>query len=603
MIYKKSKHYKGESNDLTLYPSITDRNAWDGLEDQLKKTLIGQGDAHLGFDYPYLSATMYMRFFEDGNRHDYEETSRSKRNALNALVLAECVDDKGRYLKDIINGIYAICDEIAWYYPAHNSYARGIIDPMLPDYERPVLALFSCQTGGILAMVDYLLGDRLDAVSPMIRKRIRSELKRRIIDPYLSELFWWMGGVDGHANNWTVWCTQNILLTAFLVDWPADIREQVLLKASNSVDYFLDEYGVDGCCDEGANYYRKAGLCLFNCIEIMNHVTNGLFDSVYKDEKVYNIANYIVNVHVDDKYYINFADCAAVPGPCGVREFLFGKRTGNENLMAFAARDYLGDSPVFEEENELFALVQEVFAHNEIQAFGIREVVPTEDFFFESVGIWISKDDRYCLAVKAGNNDDSHNHNDTGSYTVYKDGQPLLVDVGVGEYTAKTFSDRRYEIWTMQSDYHNLPTVNGQMQLPGERYSAQNVITGNEGDMASIEMDISEAYPIEADLVSYVRHVELVKGSHITIMDRAEFGMNYQKNELVTNLMLNDKPQIEGRRLILGNTAVIELDGDISVIEVETLPIEDRRLEKSWDHDLYRVRVHWSGTELLTKIQ
>ncbi|MBP0575285.1 heparinase II/III family protein, partial [Mycobacterium tuberculosis] len=83
---------------------------------------------------------------------------------------------------------------------------------------------------------------------------------------------------------------------------------------------------------------------------------------------------------------------------------------------------------------------------------------------FPSVGVLVARDDRFALAVKAGDNGDSHNHNDTGSITLYKDGRPVLIDVGVESYTQKTFSPRRYEIWTMQSAYHNLPTFAGVMQ-------------------------------------------------------------------------------------------------------------------------------------------
>jgi hypothetical protein len=45
------------------------------------------------------------------------------------------------------------------------------------------------------------------------------------------------------------------------------------------------------------------------------------------------------------------------------------------------------------------------------------------------------------MAIKGGNNGESHNHNDVGSFIIYTDGEPLFIDPGVGEYTAKTFSN------------------------------------------------------------------------------------------------------------------------------------------------------------------
>jgi hypothetical protein len=80
---------------------------------------------------------------------------------------------------------------------------------------------------------------------------------------------------------------------------------------------------------------------------------------------------------------------------------------------------------------------------------------------------------RVLRGRQGGHNDESHN--DIGNYVVYYDGQPLLIDVGRGTYTSKTFSNRRYEIWYNRSDYHNVPTVNGVTQAPGHAFKATGV--------------------------------------------------------------------------------------------------------------------------------
>ena len=95
------------------------------------------------------------------------------------------------------------------------------------------------------------------------------------------------------------------------------------------------------------------------------------------------------------------------------------------------------------------------------------------------------------LGAKFGSNGDSHNHNDTGSITVYKDGRTFLIDIGVESYTKKTFSPQRYEIWTMQSAWHNLPTFDGVQQLPGAEYAAREVCTAEN----SITGELAGAYP------------------------------------------------------------------------------------------------------------
>lgn len=104
-----------------------------------------------------------------------------------------------------------------------------------------------------MATTLYLLEPSLEKMGAPVAKRIRYELKRRVYTPYLTERFEWMGNGKDRLNNWTPWCTQNVLLSAFLVSGCEDRRKEILEKACRSVDYFLDEYGDDGCCDEGRN--------------------------------------------------------------------------------------------------------------------------------------------------------------------------------------------------------------------------------------------------------------------------------------------------------------------------------------------------------------
>ena len=86
-----------------------------------------------------------------------------------------------------------------------------------------------------------------------------------------------------------------------------------------------------------------------------------------------------------------------------------------------------------------------------------------KDVWLPDLQVMVARDEEgstkgFYVAAKGGHNDESHNHNDIGNYVVYYDGQPLLIDVGRGTYTRKTFSDRRYEIWYNCSDYHNTPS-------------------------------------------------------------------------------------------------------------------------------------------------
>ncbi len=629
MFYELAREFGLPLKDYDFYSCMAN-GTWDDLNDTLKNKLIKNGEQYLNFEYPPIPATLFMSFVRTGNRVNYENVYFARRIALNSLVLAECAEKKGRFTDDIINGIFALCEESAWQLPPHNSYIRDTPSLLLADSAAPVLDLFACETGAQLAMIRYLLKDSFDKISPVINKRIGYELEFRIITPYLKQHFWWMGKENEPMNNWTIWCTQNILITVFTGSQPDSVKSEVFFKASRSIDYFLKEYGEDGCCDEGAQYYRHAGLCLFNTMEILNAITKDYFLSLYQDNKIRNIAAYIENVHVDDKYYINFADCSPIAGRAGIREFLFGKRTDNPSLMSFAAEDFKKNpDPLLTGDINLFHRLQSLFHFHEINSFPSGELVMKKDLYYPSVGLFIARDERFCLAVKAGDNNDSHNHNDTGSFTVYKDSRPMFIDIGVESYTLKTFSPKRYEIWTMQSDYHNLPSINGLMQKNGAEYKATGIHTAFENNMASIEMDIASAYPDKGYVRHYRRSVILEKGKHITLTDEVIPGSG--KADIILNLITCEKPFVHSNlgnivdnstnnvsknagnnadtvihntdcTIEIGSLGHVTLLGGISAVEIESFPITDPRLQTAWKHEIYRIRITLAGNKLVLRI-
>ena len=606
---------------------ISDRSAWDRLDPEWKKETILLGERFLNFEWPYLSASDFLEFSRTGNRVHFEDKLFSKRHALNALVLAECTENKGRFLPGIIDGIFSICDENAWNLPAHNSYERDTAQLPLPDLTDPVLDLFACETGAVLATASYLLAPVLDAFSPFLTKRIRYELERRIFTPYTKRHFWWMGDGVSPMNNWTIWCTQNVLLSVFLTGTDNALRRAVFQKACRSADFFLAEYGQDGCCDEGAQYYRHAGLCLFLVLSVCDSITGGAFKRLFGDEKIRNIASYIYRVHIADKYYINFADCSPVAGRCSVREYLFAKLTGQEDMMRFAAKDFLAgkkDALLLPAENNLFYRLLSGFYAAEIKAFDCSAAQPAPDLFYPSVGLFAARDSRFFLAVKAGDNADSHNHNDVGSCTVYKDGRPLIIDIGVESYTKKTFSPQRYEIWTMQSAWHNLPSFDGIMQKDGAQYRAAGVSCSLSA--SSISMDIAPAYPSASPVSSYRRSTRLYKGEKIKITDEFSFRDDLP-HRVVLSLITCEKPgriselpdgqrieipaaaesaapdtkaaapdtgaaaQNNGTDLPAAKAAAqLTLSGG-RISSIEEIPITDARLSAAWKRPIYRMLI------------
>lgn len=609
LLKQTAETYRGPLAEYAPFPPAAQRERYEALAPALRERVLQEGESYIGCQYPQIFATDYLNFLRTGNRVAYEDLYFARRHALCALAAAECVEHKERFLDDIVNGIFVLCEESGWQLPPHNTYLRNQPQLPLPDSSRPVLDLFACETGALLACVTYLLGRELDGISPLITARIQRELRQRIITPYLEEHFWWMGRGQEPMCNWTPWCTQNVLLTVCLAQFDEGIRRQVFDKAAQSLDYFLKDYGEDGCCDEGAQYYRHAGLCLCNSMEILNTLSEGAFAPLFETKKIKNIAAYIMNVHVADKYYFNFADCSPIAGRAGVQEYLFGKYTRQPGLMAFAAEDFRASGgELYSDEVSRISLyhrLQNLFLWEEVHSYSGAADTVRKDVFYPSVGLFLARSNTLALAVKAGDNADNHNHNDTGSFTLYKNGQPVFVDIGVESYTQKTFSERRYEIWTMQSGYHNLPTLMGLDQRDGREYRAADVNTRWDDDTASISMELLTAYPIsrspETDAPSYRRSVTLDKKRETVVLKDTT-----SLPDVILNFITYEKPVLCEGKLQIGSLANVSFAGACPLADaptIEVLPITDERLKKAWDHDLYRVRLRLTGNVFTMEIR
>ncbi|KAA8820915.1 heparinase II/III domain-containing protein [Bifidobacterium vespertilionis] len=600
-----------------------DRDAWRSLPPFLAALHRRRAAAHRERPWPRLFAHDWARFFRDGDRMAYEmaygEMRRRVADDLMAYGVARTADgpearECGALLADIIDGISIICGQSAWQLPAHNAYVRDAPQLPWPDPDRPLLDLFACETGQLLAAALYVLGD--DLPEP-IRRRVEGELDRRIIAPYLGDRFWWMGDVDGPTNNWTVWCTQNVLLTAFLAPFGLDTRHAVVTRACASLDSFLSDYGEDGCCSEGAGYYHTAGLCLFGAMRVLADVRPDAFGGLWRERRIANIATYIMRVRIGEDRYFNFSDCAVKAGLMGAREFLFARAVGDDGMARAAAlewrhavaagadttrtpatgMDRINTVYLLWEAGAAGEMLDESAGPNHPAGLG-GDCVET---WFPSTGIAVMRGGGFDVGVKAGRNGFSHSHNDTGSVIVWRDGHPVLIDAGAGTYTRQTFSPQRYELWTMQSSWHNLPDFDGVMQRETPECRASDVKVTFEPEESSVSADLTHAWPASAGLRSYVRTVTLSKrDGALTIRDiaRGTFGT------ATMHLLTAEEPKrVPGNAIALRvGDAMLEMRGTdaadswIGPITIEPKPLEDAKLRADWDADrLWRINVPFRG--------
>ncbi len=567
--------------------SINNRGLWDKLPGALKRDIICQAEEAEVGQVDYIRLDLFRLFTKTGDRRQLEDIYFAKRRKLSTLVLAECIEDGGRFLEKIDEAIWAILSEPAWVIHAHNSYIRDTKALDTPLLERPILDLFACETGEILALTRMVLGDRLNST---LSADIAYELRRRILIPYITDHFWWMGGA-GPVNNWSPWCTQNVLLsTLSLPSLTQKERMKVVRQAAATLDTFIASYGDDGGCDEGAGYYHAAALAMMGALITLEKVVGMDFTQIWSDSKIRAMAHYIEDVHIADDLYLNFADCSPKAGRLCAREFLFGKLTGQEDLMAHAASDVA--TAGWEEEDNNYNLFYKLIAlslHNEIMELAAKGVKTAKPCFksFEKTQMGIWRKTGTTFALKGGSNGESHNHNDVGSIILYRGSKPLLIDIGVETYTKATFSDERYTLKPMRSPWHNLVNFGQIEQKAGARYHA-DVISMDE---SGASLDLARAYGDDR-VKRYVRSVSFTDGV-IAITDDFDC-----PEPAVLTLMSQERPHVEGDKLVFDSFSV-SFDKDVS-ITTEPFPVTDARLRRAWPEMLYRTLISLPSTTTWT---
>jgi hypothetical protein len=590
------------------YPKFAERKAWEALPEATRAAWIKAGEQWLGEPWPMLPATDILAFRRDGNRRRYETPYFGRRRALLALVMAECCEGRGRFLDEIINGIWCICEETSWCVPAHiwSAAEHG----GLPDQLAPSVDLFAAETGSLIAFTLYLLGDELNTVSTLLPARLRREVEQRVIEPALTgDHYWWMGIENpGHMlNNWTPWIVSNWLVCILLDDQPAR-RTASLYKAVGCLDRFLACMPADGGCDEGPSYWGVAAAALFDALELLRSASSNALN-FYDEPLIKALGRYIVATHIAGNWFVNFADAGARLAAPAHSIYAYGVCTNDNDLMQLGANIWQrsqakpGALPAFG--CDLKRALQATFR------FPITLAVETppplvRDAWLPDTQVVTARDragtaEGWFVAAKGGHNAESHNHNDIGSFIIFRNGAPLIVDAGVGEYTRQTFGPERYTIWTMRSSFHSLlPTLDGVEQQAGRTFRARDLEYEADDQRMCFALDLREAYPPEAHIGTWRREIDLRRGDCVTVTDN--YTLTGDVGEIAMLLLTPSTPTLEADGSISLKScmlpeALASADGTIAIeaegaeVTLGEIAIDDSRLSPVWGKRLHTIRI------------
>ncbi|MFA6960426.1 MAG: heparinase II/III family protein [Opitutaceae bacterium] len=439
---------------------------------------------------------LFLEVSRTGSRIGYERAFRRRTELLSLFTLAECIENQGRYLPAIETYLAAILTEKTWVAPAH--------DTRLINFNQKVIEvdLGSSARAWTIATVDYWLGDRL---KPETRALIRSEIRRRVFDPYLQVVrsakippgtggWWWLTG----TNNWNAVCNAGVVGAGLALLPSREERATLVAGAEHSMKYFLSGYTSDGYCSEGLGYWDYGFGSYLMMAETVSQATGGAVDFL-QDPKVRVVATYPEKLEILSGVYPAYADSGPTDRPTPWMLDLLNRRLklGHSDWVQTQPADMPfrhGMGARLFGVGILAFLPRETTEGGAISAYRLRDSFPEAQVF----ALRPRADASVAMGVsfKGGNNAEHHNHNDLGSYVVVVGKSAPLLDAGMESYTRRTFSPQRYESKMLSSYGHAVPMVDGKLQSAGEQFAAKVLSTEFTPDQDTVVLDLRAGYEV-----------------------------------------------------------------------------------------------------------
>lgn len=466
----------------------SDRVAWAVLATNKNfKNVIGSAVKLLGKEVPPWNDDLYLDFSKTGKRPPGEKMIGSRHGPLRPLVWAECLENKGRFMPDIEKLLLAYSKDPSWTLPAH--------DRDLKNFKGTAYSvdLASSAFGHELAQILWLLGDKVSAGT---RAKVMAALEQRIFAPLRESFRTGKGNSWLRAEmNWNPVCLAGGVGAALTV--LSDRNDRALFAAAGEHygRYYMAGFTPDGYCGEGMGYWNYGMSHFLLLREKLWQATGGKVD-LFDDAKVRNAALYGINIEMVNGVYPAIADCRWGSKPGGdILAYL--SRALGLGLMRYEAtwdpvtpRDLIfGPMEIFP--NSLNAAKPVAAARESV---GLR-------YFFEQAGVLVCRTapgtaKPMGAVLKGGHNDEPHNHNDVGSFTLVLGKEALVADPGGPyAYNSRTFGKERYTAFKLFSSLgHNVPVVAGRAQVPGKQMRAKILSTKFSETSDEITMDIAATY-------------------------------------------------------------------------------------------------------------
>ncbi len=570
---------------LTAQPSgfavpCSNRAAWTAKASLLQSS-IAEAEQALTMPLPPFDPDGYLAFTKTGDRSPMERNLHQREDQLVPLVLAECVEYKGRFLPRIAEVMDSLVAQPSWTLSAH--------DAQLVNFHgtRYYVDLNAADMGDTFAQTLYLLGDKIPADT---RTRLNAGMEKHIFGPMRQSYLkggdpedhngnWWLHG----DMNWNAVCVKGVTGAALAILPDVNDRAMFVAAAEHYIQHYNRSFGSDGYDTEGLGYWNYGFSHFIELRENLFRATAGKLD-LLADEKMQHVAMFGLQFPMLPDNSAPYGDAGRMP-------------RADEHLVAMIDR-------IFQIPAEPLAVKSTGMQHVGLTSISFDlfpvqgDQLPTPESvrshalqtYYSDMGVLVSRPapgQNFAVTIKAGGNT-THSHNDIGSFVIGMGSvQPVGDPGGPGFYNAATFGPHRLDFKLMNSFGHPVPEIGGQFQLDASKVKVSVPAHAFSDAADSITIDMTNAYSIP-ELKQVKRtlvHSRVGQGS-IAITD--EFDIAHA-DEIIESI-----PTHGTWEKVDANTVLIKFSGE-QVRAVVTAPVPVTFTETKVDeykNPFTRIEVH-----------
>lgn len=538
----------------------------------LLEGLKADGEYYRNMHIPTLPFSKFKLHDLTGERHHYDNEYFIRRKMLTTYSTLSWLYGKQEDIEKLEDIIWAICDEYTWSHPSH-LFFKCLTE--LQTEENHHVDLFASETAEAIAETLSLVGDK---IRPIVKMRAEREIHKRVLDRVNNKVFLWM---YEWATNWCAVCNGGTGMAALYLEKDIDKLANHIKRITDSLHTFYGSYPDDGACTEGTSYWMFGFGWFVYFAALLKKRTAGKID-LFADEKVHKMATFPVRVAFEKGACIAFADS---PGGVGLNldKGIITYLSQTYDDIKLPSEEFLNNTKDWVRASNRFALTLRnlVWTAWDIEKVGVSPIMPTS--IFQKAQWYIANSENGVgIAAKGGHNDEAHNHNDVGSFHIFKNGKNIIADLGSPLYVSDYFMpNTRYMFFAPSSKSHNVPVINGKYQKEGRTFASKDVIISEDG----FTMDIAGAYGIP-ELNSLVRELKFCHKTGETIV-KDKYTFTEQPSSVVEHFLCMVEPTVKDGEIIVengGERARILFDKDkfnVNVFEEEDT-YHDGSIRKSY---------------------